>query len=666
MQITIDYIGKKVTLFVFHRKRIQNICGFTRRGDSLDVDDYRIMSGSPSSTPKIEEFLTPRENNTYLHHVIQNESGCIGGTRPSAAVAEEVETIEKIAEMISNARRESPERDLNLSECCPKTKKQRQVLISQKLENDLGNAKSAGFQLENVEEAINLSTNAPAIVNTDEKCPLEEVEMKLEEMFAGIEDEQTTVTSKEQAPQPITCLASTSNCELNAIKDKIIPTKAAIKLAESIPFSLQSNVSDEIVDCTVVKSLPPRRRLSMAMQSPLLLEKHKIVQSKDKYVMDKDDSVVMNNNNTGARTNKDASNHTNMMPKKNKSFGNKRKGFSDNKKGRLQNVKHKKKPVAKIEEVASAKVKALKFKNRRSQNSSSSDSENDQDERAQQTIDAKYRSPYVLIKNNGTISVVNTTTTDESSDKNNKIKRTSIYVPERRNVRGIYSSTLSNKYDADTADSTWICVFCKRGPHKKGLGDLFGPYIINIDNEEFKTSPDMREKHLTSTSSKRRRIDVPHNNTSPSTVGQRKCSEVEGTPTAHAHEPTNDISESSSQHFLSGMSRMSSNTFEIWFHEDCAVWAPNLYIVGSRLVGLDSAIWQSTFHACVCCLGSGAIICCLQRDCKETAHLPCARENNWSLDESKFWAYCAKHHSAKFGGASIQNQLMRDRIKLSC
>lgn len=47
---------------------------------------------------------------------------------------------------------------------------------------------------------------------------------------------------------------------------------------------------------------------------------------------------------------------------------------------------------------------------------------------------------------------------------------------------GLYSSTLSSRYDAQTADTTWICVFCKRGPHCEGglggqpAGDLFGPY----------------------------------------------------------------------------------------------------------------------------------------------------------------------------------------------
>ena len=45
------------------------------------------------------------------------------------------------------------------------------------------------------------------------------------------------------------------------------------------------------------------------------------------------------------------------------------------------------------------------------------------------------------------------------------------------------SSTLSARYDAHTTDRTWVCVFCKNGPHCSvggggTSGDLFGPYLL--------------------------------------------------------------------------------------------------------------------------------------------------------------------------------------------
>ena len=48
---------------------------------------------------------------------------------------------------------------------------------------------------------------------------------------------------------------------------------------------------------------------------------------------------------------------------------------------------------------------------------------------------------------------------------------------------GLFCSTLSARYAAHTTDRTWICVFCKNGPHCSvggggTSGDLFGPYLL--------------------------------------------------------------------------------------------------------------------------------------------------------------------------------------------
>lgn len=44
------------------------------------------------------------------------------------------------------------------------------------------------------------------------------------------------------------------------------------------------------------------------------------------------------------------------------------------------------------------------------------------------------------------------------------------------------------KYDADTTEPTCMCVFCKQGPHKLGIGNLFGPYFVATTCEEFEFS----------------------------------------------------------------------------------------------------------------------------------------------------------------------------------
>lgn len=92
-----------------------------------------------------------------------------------------------------------------------------------------------------------------------------------------------------------------------------------------------------------------------------------------------------------------------------------------------------------------------------------------------------------------------------------------------------------------------------------------------------------------------------------------------------------------------GMIKTSEGNYETWVHEDCVIWTPNIFIIGSRLTGLEEAIWYSISHKCCYCSKFGALLCCLQRDCKIMAHVPCARDLNWLLDESTFWTVCNKH-----------------------
>jgi hypothetical protein len=33
--------------------------------------------------------------------------------------------------------------------------------------------------------------------------------------------------------------------------------------------------------------------------------------------------------------------------------------------------------------------------------------------------------------------------------------------------------------------------------------------------------------------------------------------------------------------------------YEVWVHEECAVWAAGVHVVGSRIVGLREAVWSA-------------------------------------------------------------------------
>lgn len=100
--------------------------------------------------------------------------------------------------------------------------------------------------------------------------------------------------------------------------------------------------------------------------------------------------------------------------------------------------------------------------------------------------------PILQLLKDGSFNIVNQSTNgdDDNEKAQNKLKKTmNNHNADRHKIRGrgLHVSTLSNKYDADTKDVTWVCVFCKLGPHKHELGDLFGPYIVSTDSEEYKT-----------------------------------------------------------------------------------------------------------------------------------------------------------------------------------
>lgn len=99
----------------------------------------------------------------------------------------------------------------------------------------------------------------------------------------------------------------------------------------------------------------------------------------------------------------------------------------------------------------------------------------------------KFRGPYVHVDRDGSVDVINAPLNEEIAEKQSKFKKSYISQrpADRNRVRGLHVSTLSNKYDAVTTDISWMCVFCKLGPHKYGLGDLFGPFILSTESEDF-------------------------------------------------------------------------------------------------------------------------------------------------------------------------------------
>jgi len=254
--------------------------------------------------------------------------------------------------------------------------------------------------------------------------------------------------------------------------------------------------------------------------------------------------------------------------------------------------------------------------------------------RSKVKIDA---APYIQIQKDGSFTVVNQTLNgDDDTDKSSsKTKKPVIAEKHRQHIRGLHVSTLSNKYDADKRDTTWICVFCKLGPHKNKLGDLFGPYIISKKSDEYSLCLEDPANDIFRQSNRDKFVPIK----SPvNTPKKKKKTEVN---VKKVTSPTAVNGPEISEEVFTGMTPVDENNYEIWFHEDCIVWSPGTHIIGTKIIGLEAAVWQSTRHRCEYCQKNGAMVACLTRGCSKEAHIVCASKS-WKLCDD-FKTFCDLH-----------------------
>nr|XP_033206426.1 uncharacterized protein LOC117166529 isoform X3 [Bombus vancouverensis nearcticus] len=225
---------------------------------------------------------------------------------------------------------------------------------------------------------------------------------------------------------------------------------------------------------------------------------------------------------------------------------------------------------------------------------------------------------------------------------------------------GLFSSTLSSRYDAHTTDSTWVCVFCKQGPHSVipgdparphpnlagphiapgtytvpagVLSDLFGPYLIgkerledgilSADEQEITTEQKKGGKNKRSL----RYAGLADQFTAK--MGKKKRNSIESNTNA----------------MFTGMTVLpgEEQRWEVWLHEQCAVWAAGVYMAGGRVTGLQEAVWDAAKSICDSCGLTGANIGCVKRGCKAVTHYPCALTKGWHLDTNQYIPKCNLH-----------------------
>ncbi|XP_069685147.1 uncharacterized protein CG5098-like isoform X2 [Periplaneta americana] len=216
---------------------------------------------------------------------------------------------------------------------------------------------------------------------------------------------------------------------------------------------------------------------------------------------------------------------------------------------------------------------------------------------------------------------------------------------------GMFSSTLSARYDAHTTDRTWICVFCKNGPHSSvggggTSGDLFGPYLLtppdklDVNGDGSADERDITEEQKRSGGKNKRSIRGAHMVEQFCQMMSRKVRRSNSLENA----PVLGMVPVSS----SGTDGKEEGCYEVWVHEECAVWAAGVYVVGSRIVGLREAVWSAVHTICNKCGEGGANVGCVRRGCEWRLHYGCAREQGWDLDEESYIARCAQHKKGVF------------------
>ena len=179
-----------------------------------------------------------------------------------------------------------------------------------------------------------------------------------------------------------------------------------------------------------------------------------------------------------------------------------------------------------------------------------------------------------------------------------------------------HTSTTSRKYDYKNQDHTWVCVFCNQTSHYRGLGDLFGPYYI--PSTDVKTPQKIR-------------------NSSQSSEGSAKK------PPGKRQRRSNFVEDSAENSDATGDGGQDPNATEIWFHEDCFVWIPNVFLIGGRIVGLEEGIAQCQELFCCSCEQRGASVGCTAPGCRLVVHVHCGRQLHWRMDIDNFDAKCVDH-----------------------
>ncbi|KAI1731765.1 transcription factor 20 [Ditylenchus destructor] len=167
---------------------------------------------------------------------------------------------------------------------------------------------------------------------------------------------------------------------------------------------------------------------------------------------------------------------------------------------------------------------------------------------------------------------------------------------------------------ADLIKSIWLCALCQNRSCFDGLGDLYGPYYAKAYNYELPKflGPSTCEYPTSSTSALKEEL-VP----APKFTKTKKA-KLNSPPT------------------IGNM----NGSVDLWFHGNCVLWAPELFLIGGQIAGLSNFMNQYWSQKCDICLKIGATIKAAN-NC--FIHYPCAIEKGYQLNELTFTCLPPKH-----------------------
>ncbi|KAL3107516.1 hypothetical protein niasHT_014233 [Heterodera trifolii] len=167
----------------------------------------------------------------------------------------------------------------------------------------------------------------------------------------------------------------------------------------------------------------------------------------------------------------------------------------------------------------------------------------------------------------------------------------------------------------DLVASNWLCAFCLKPSFADEQGELYGPYFVRLSSE-CQPPAELLLMMMNCQTKILVKSEPAEPNSSVTTSAVHRGHHSKGEPKANIATNSNS-SNKMAKHKNSSLTRRCSATaksggvqgsLDIWLHGDCALWAPELFLVGGRLPTLQLHIQRYWEQKCLICSGVGATI----------------------------------------------------------